>query len=97
MRNKNPIIGLIIALLCFAFAVTIIFFTSPNAFLEILIICLLGFGSWLLLAWITKNNKKSFLYICLLIAALVLQRFRLLNWLTVGTLLVISGLISLIN
>ena len=96
-RHKSPIVGLIIALLCLSLAVAIIFFTSPNIFWEILIFCLLGFGAWVLSSWIIKNNKKSLLYVGLLLIALILQRLRLFNWLTAGLLLIGSGLISLIN
>ena len=52
---------------------------------------------WLLGAWITKGRKWGWIISLAGVGLLIMNRFQILDWVTVGLMLVVLGLITLIN
>lgn len=89
--------GLATGLTTWLGAGVIVWLAAPNVWLEIIVVGLAAFGGWLAFSWLTGNKRVGLSITVAIVGILVLKRVGWLNGLTGGTLLLISGLISLIN
>ncbi|MEK7091239.1 MAG: hypothetical protein AAB887_01885 [Patescibacteria group bacterium] len=96
-RKKRPILSLIIALLAWVGVILIIWKLSPVWWSEILAMATLLIAIWLTTAWAVGKAKLGTLLALAIMGLLLMQRFRILDWTTMGLWLVVVGLISLVN
>ena len=58
---------------------------------------LLAISGWLAASWIIGKRKWATLLVLFLVVILVMNRWEILNWITLGLWISVVGLISLIN
>jgi|GEM_PF-6804239 len=96
-RKKRPILNLIIALLVWIGTGLIVWKLPPVWWTELLVVSLLSLALILTVAWGIGKRKLGVMLALAIVGLLLMQRFRILDWMTAGMWLVIVGLISLIN
>jgi len=96
-RVKRPIVSLIVALLAWGGVGMIVWKVPPAWWSELLAISLLSLALVLTVAWGIGKRKLGVLLALALVGLLIMSRFRILDWTTVGLWLVVVGLISLVN
>ncbi len=89
--------SLIIALLAWAGVGMIVWKLPPAWWSEILAMVTLLIAVWLTTAWALGRAKLGTLLALAIMGLLLMQRFRILEWTTMGLWLVVVGLISLVN
>lgn len=96
-RVKKPTSGIIIALLALGLLSGIVWKIPPaNIVWEIITLGLFIFSVAILSSWIWGRKKYAVFLTLFLTMVLVLNRFELLNWISLGLLLACFGLINLI-
>lgn len=68
-----------------------------NWSVEAAVIMLLAISGWLAASWIIGQRKWATLLVLFLAVILVMNRWGILNWITLGLWISVVGLISLIN
>ncbi|KKU29068.1 MAG: hypothetical protein UX80_C0006G0010 [Candidatus Amesbacteria bacterium GW2011_GWA2_47_11b] len=96
-RKKRPISSLIIALLAWMGVGLTVWKLPPVWWSEMLVIGLLSLALVLTVAWGIGKRKLGVMLALAIVGLLLMQRFRILDWTTVGLWLVVVGLISLVN
>ena len=97
-RAKRPILALIISLLLLVAVGLAIWQLSPSSWLiEIPVVALLTISLWLVGGWVIGRRKLANLAVLFLIVILLMNRWGILNWITLGLWISVVGLISLIN
>lgn len=97
-RVKRPVLALIISLLSLASVIAIAWFIPPSSWLvEAGVLIVLGVGLWLGSSWIIGKRKWASLLTLFVLVTLLMNRWGILNWITVGLWMAVIGLISLIN
>ena len=97
-RAKRPTLALIISLLLLASVGVVIWKIPPlNWSVEAAVIMLLAISGWLAASWIVGKRKWATLLVLLLVVILAMNRWGILNWITLGLWISVVGLISLIN
>jgi len=97
MKVKRPTSGIIIALIALGLLSGIVWKIPPsNIVWEILTLGLFTFGVAVLSSWILGRKRYAVFLTLFLIITLILNRFELLNWISLGLLVAVFGLINLI-
>ena len=96
-RIKRPILSLIIALTAWTGVGLVVWKLPPVWWSELLVICLLSLALVLTVAWGIGKRKLGFMLALAIVGLLLMQRFRIMDWTTVGLWLIVVGLISLVN
>ena len=96
-RRKRPILSLIIALLAWIGVGLVVWKLPPNIITESFAVASFAVASFLVIAWWSGKTKFGGLLTLAIVGLLLMQRFRILDWMTVGLWLVVVGLISLVN
>jgi len=97
-RAKRPTLALIISLLLLTSVGVVIWKIPPlNWLVEAAVIMLLAISGWLAASWIIGKRKWATLLVLFLVVILVMNRWEILNWITLGLWISVVGLISLIN
>ena len=96
-RVKRPIVSLIVALLAWSGAGAVVWKLPPVWWSELLVICLLSLALVLTVAWGIGKRKLGVMLALAIVGLLLMQRFRIMDWTTVGLWLIVVGLISLVN
>ncbi|MEK7154548.1 MAG: hypothetical protein AAB697_00300 [Patescibacteria group bacterium] len=96
-RTKRPMLSLIIALLAWAGVGLVVWKLPPVWWNELLVISLLSLALVLTVAWGIGKRKLGVMLALAIVGLLLMQRFRILDWTTVGLWLIVVGLISLVS
>ena len=97
-RAKRPLLALIIACLSLAGTGLVIWQIPPaNLWVEIGAVLLLTIGLGLIAGWLMGRKKTAFITLSFILVTLLMNRFGILNWITLGLWVAVLGLISLIN
>lgn len=97
-NRKRPIVSLIIILIGWLGLGAVIWFVPPtNVAVETITLTALTLILFLSLSWIIGRSKKGLAIAVFLMVLLILRRFQIFDWLTLGAALTILGLITLIN
>ena len=97
-RTKRPTLALIISLLLLVAVGLIIWRFPPFSWLvEMSVVALLTISLWLAGGWLIGQRKIANLAVLFLIVVLLMNRWGVLNWITLGLWIAVVGLISLIN
>ena len=96
-RKNRPILSLIIALLAWMGVGVIVWKLPPVWWTELFVVNLLSLALVLTVAWGIGKRKLGVMLALAIVGLLLMQRFRIMDWMTVGLWLVVVGLISLVN
>src|SRR3989344_7966822 len=97
MRSRRYYMTLGIGLAILAGVVAVIWTLAPSWKSELLANILLLGGVFFTASWVWKNSKYGLITAIGLWALLMMKRFGVLDWMTLGAWMVIIGLITLVN
>lgn len=96
--KKYPWLGISLSVFFFAFSLWLVFTQEPGYWaLETAVLILIWLAFSILGAWVLGRKKWGILSATTLVVLLIMSRFNVLDWATLGLLLIIVGLISLLN
>ena len=96
-RIKKPILGLITAGLAVVGVGLMVWRVTPNPVIESLTIASLTIASFIVISWISGSTKRAIQITAFGVGLLVMNRLRILGWVTGGLWTMVWGLIGLIN
>lgn len=94
--HKRPFTSLIIILIGWLGIASIIWYIPPNPITEIVLGIVVSLVLFLTLSWIIGQVKRGLLFTFSILLALVLRRLNILDFISFGIIVGLSGLISLI-
>jgi hypothetical protein len=95
-HKKRPITSLIIILIGWAGIASVVWYIPPNIVSEGILLLVTSLVLFLTLSWIIGKARQGLLFTLTTVLVLILRRLNILDFISFGIIVGLSGLISLI-